>query len=533
LLLRTQDGKIIPFAPNSSEQAAWTDLGVAPMGGGKSVFLNALNFAFVTQAGLSRLPWLSIVDVGPSSSGLITLLKENLPPEKKHLAAYHRLRMTPEHSINPFDTPLGCRKPLPSHKAFLINFLSLLCTPFGDSAPGDSVPGMLGRAIDLAYEELSDFTNGNKARKYQPKVMPELHRLLLAENVPLDTHTTWWEMVDKLYERGFVHEAFQAQRYAVPTLGDISTQINQNQGIINTYKSEARQDVWRSIVDAIEAYVILKEPTRFDLGDAQIVSLDLDEVAPCGGATADRQSAVMYMLARHVLGARFFLMPADVALMPEKYQGYHAERIEAIREDPKRMCYDEAHRVTMNKSVSGQLLADMTTIARESRKWNLSLGLYSQDIKDIPEIIIDLATMIVILGAGTDRSIEDMVSRFGLNGACTDALRHLGKPGPAGSNLVALFRTGSGLSQLVLSLTAGGQALWAFSTTTEDVAIRNNLYKRMGSSEALVRLSVSFPGGSAKSEVERRRRLVADESGVDDHVTNVIHEIVNEVARAA
>jgi intracellular multiplication protein IcmB len=56
LLLRTQDGKIMPFAPNSSEQAAWIDTGVAPMGDGKSVFLNALNFAFVTQAGLSHLP---------------------------------------------------------------------------------------------------------------------------------------------------------------------------------------------------------------------------------------------------------------------------------------------------------------------------------------------------------------------------------------------------------------------------------------------------------------------------------------------
>ena len=96
LLFRTQDGKIMPFAPNSAEQAAWIDLGVAPMGGGKSVFLNAFNFAFVTQAGLSRLPWLSIVDVGPSSSGLITLLKENLPEGKKHLAAYHRLRMPPD-----------------------------------------------------------------------------------------------------------------------------------------------------------------------------------------------------------------------------------------------------------------------------------------------------------------------------------------------------------------------------------------------------------------------------------------------------
>lgn len=196
------------------------------------------------------------------------------------------------------------------------------------------------------------------------------------------------------------------------------------------------------------------------------------------------------------------------------------------------LCYDEAHRVTKNTSVSGQLEADMTTMARESRKWNLSIGLYTQSIDDIPDIITELATTIVILGAGTDKSIADMGERFGLNGACCHALGHLGKPGPAGSNLVALFRTGAGKSQLVLSLTIGGQALWAFSTTTEDVAIRNHLYKRMEPAEALRRLAARFPGGSAKSEVERRRRQVTDQTGADDVMVNVIQEIVNEIANA-
>lgn len=528
LLLRSQDGKLIPFAPNSAEQAAWIDLGVAPMGGGKSVFLNALNFAFVAQAGLNRLPWVSIVDVGPSSSGLITLLQENLPAEKKHLAAYHRLRMTEEYSINPFDTPLGLRKPLPSHKAFLVNLLSLLATPLDATAPADGVPGLLQRAIDLAYEDLSD-GGGNHPRLYQKNVLPELHKLIVHEGMPVDEHTTWWEVVDMLFDRGYVHQAHIAQRYAVPLLADVSTQISQNKGIENTYDVETRNNVWRSIIDAIEAYVTLKNPTQFDLGEAQIVSLDLDEVAPRGGATADRQSAVMYMLARHILGARFFLMPADVQLMPERYQAYHAERIEAIREDPKRLCYDEAHRVTKNTSVAGQLQADMTTMARESRKWNLSIGLYTQSIEDIPDIICELATMVIILGAGTDKSIEDLARRFGLNGACKFALGHLGKPSKAGANFIGLFRTGSGLSQLSLSMTIGGQPLWAFSTTTEDVTIRNALYKRLPPSEVLRRLAIRYPSGSAKADVERRKRLVADTSLSDETLVNVAHEIVQEI----
>lgn len=530
LLLRSQDGKIIPFAPNSSEQASWIDVGVAPMGGGKSVFLNALNFAFVTQAGLSRLPWLSIVDVGPSSSGLITLLKENLPEGRKHLAAYHRLRMTPDYSINPFDLPLGNRRPLPSHKSFLSNFLTLLATPPDTDAPAENVPGIIGRAIDLAYLELSD-EKGGKPRLYQPNILPELHKLIVNEDIPLDASTSWWEIVDALFDRGFIHEALQAQRFAVPLLGDVVSQLRQNKGIENTYEQHTIMTVWRSFLDAIEAYVILKEPTQFDLGDAQVVSLDLDEVAPRGGPTADRQSAVMYMLARHVLGARFFLMPDDVKLMPEKYQPYHAERVEAIREDPKRFCYDEAHRVTKNTSVAGQLQADMTTMARESRKWLLSMGLYTQDIDDVPSILTELATTVLVLGAGTERSIKNLADRFALNGACQYALSRLGKPGRAGANLVAIFQTGSGRSQLVLTLTIGGQPLWAFSTTAEDVAIRNNLYKRLGPSEALRRLAARFPGGSAKAEVERRRRMVTDQTAADDALVNVIHEIANEIAQ--
>ena len=173
--------------------------------------------------------------------------------------------------------------------------------------------------------------------------MPELHKLVVNEGIPLDASTSWWEIVDALFDRGFIHEAIQAQRFAVPLLGDVVSQLRQNKGIENTYEQHTIMTVWRSIIDAIEAYVILKEPTQFDLGDAQVVSLDLDEVAPRGGPTADRQSAVMYMLARHVLGARFFLMPDDVKLMPQRYQDYHAERIEAIREDPKRLCYEKAH----------------------------------------------------------------------------------------------------------------------------------------------------------------------------------------------
>ena len=82
--------------------------------------------------------------------------------------------MTEDFAINPFDTPLGCRYPLPSHTTFLVNLLTLLCTPLENTPPDKDVPGLVRRAIELAYEELSD---KHQPRLYQSNVLPELHAM--------------------------------------------------------------------------------------------------------------------------------------------------------------------------------------------------------------------------------------------------------------------------------------------------------------------------------------------------------------------
>ncbi len=61
------------------------------------------------------------------------------------------------------------------------------------------------------------------------------------------------------------------------------------------------------ISGAVREYSILSRVTAFDIGDARVVSLDLDEVAKSGGDAADRQTSVMYMLARYVLARHYYL----------------------------------------------------------------------------------------------------------------------------------------------------------------------------------------------------------------------------------
>jgi intracellular multiplication protein IcmB len=55
-----------------------------------------------------------------------------------------------------------------------------------------------------------------------------------------------------------------------------------------------------------------------------------------------------------------------------------------------------------------------------------------------------------------------------------------------------------------LILTLGPAEIWAFSTTAEDVVLRNRLYEEIGPRMTRQVLARRFPGGSAKAEIEAR-----------------------------
>lgn len=532
VILRTPDGKVYPYQQGSSLQNAWVDIGVAPMGSGKSVLLNANNFGFLLQPGLTRLPWLTILDIGPSSKGLVTLIQEALPPDKKYLASYHRLRMTSEYAINPFDTPLGYRFPPPGQINFLINFVSLLSTPLADAAPPDGITGLAALCIEKAYIHFSD---EQEPKLYDPQRDEEVVQCVGNLGLHLDEKTSWWEIVDQLFEHGHTHEAYRAQRYAMPLLSEVAAFANDERVRSLYHSSVEGEDItaffWRHLMESIKTYPILREPTRFDLGDARVISLDLEEVAPKGGMAADRQTGIMFMLARQIGAGRFFFMPEDVAAAPERYRTYHWKRVESIRKDPKRLCYDETHRIMRNSSlVSKQIVEDLQTMIRESRKWFISVGLYTQDIDDFPKIIVELATSVLVLGANTQKGVDKLVDWFSLNEQCKYAILRLGKPDQGGARMVARFRVANeeGSAQQILVLTLGSQAIWAFSSTAEDVALRDSLIQRIGLRETLHVLSKLYPGG-IKKEVERRKHAVKDnEFGRNVDVIQRIEEEILE-----
>ena len=532
ILFRTPDGKPWPFQPGSHLQTTWIDLCFARPGSGKSVLSNTINLALCLSAGIQRLPHIAIIDIGPSSSGLISLLKEALPHDQKYLVAYHRLRMTPDYSINPFDTQLGCRNPTPQERSFLVNFLTLLATPLGDQKPYDGIPDLAGMVVDELY---SHFADSAKPSVYNSGMEPIIDGILEEIGFVKDNRTTWWEVTDSLFIAGFTHEAILAQRYASPLLADAASicripAIEDLYGKIVCPTGETLINAFgRMISAAIREYPILSRPTSFDLGEARVVSLDLDEVAKTGGDAADRQTAVMYMLGRYILARHYYLTEDILSDMPEQYHEYHRKRISELREDPKRLVYDEFHRTAKAQAVRDQVIIDM----REGRKWRVQVALLSQSVDDFDEVMVEFATAIYVMDAGSGQTIDKTCRIFGLSETANVALRtRVHGPRDGGATFLAQYSTKAGVNTQLITCTLGPIELWAFSTTVEDANIRNQLYKRLGPVEARRVLATIFPNGTVLKEVERRlNELSNNDMGIieDDAKAGVVDAIVDEI----
>lgn len=531
LLFRSPDGKPWPYQPGSHQQTTWIDLFYARPGSGKSVLSNTINLAVCLSSGIQRLPHISIIDIGPSSSGLILLLKDALPADKKYLVAYHRLRMRSDYAINPFDTQLGCRYPTPQERAFLVNFLSLLATPIGSEKTYDGVADMAGLIIDELYKNKADDGNPNT---FALGMEENIDGILEEIGFVQDDQTTWWEVTDALFMAGFTHEAMLAQRHAMPVLADVAAicrlpAIQDLYGKIVAPTGEPLIHAFaRMISSAVREYPIISQVTRFDLGDARVVALDLDEVARSGGDAANRQTAVMYMLARYVLGRHYFLTDDNVADMPEGYRHYHQARIAEIREDPKRIVFDEFHRTAKAQAVRDQVIQDM----REGRKWKVQVALLSQSLDDFDEIMVEFATSIFIMDAGPEQTVRKTAEIFGLSHTAEIALKtRVHGPREDGATFLAQFATKNGLNTQLLTATLGPVELWSLNTTAEDVNIRNQLYKRIGPKETRRILATMFPSGTATKALEDRYADYKEEGRLIDDTAKhgIMQSLINEI----
>lgn len=539
MLFRTPDGKVWPYQTGTNVTTTWFDLIFAQPGAGKSVLLNSTNIATCLTPGLSQLPYVAIIDIGPSSSGMISLIKEALPEERQHEAMAYRLQMTQQYAVNPFDTQLGCRYPMLDERSYLVELMTLICTPPGQERPYDGIQQLAGLVIDEMFRWRDDSAANAEPRPYLPRLDPEVDEAIAKHNLHLPADPYWWDVVDRMFDLGEVHVASLAQRHAVPTLSDAITASRRPQirslleqtsigmtaeTVINAFE--------RMITSSIREFPILSGITRFEVSGARVCSIDLMDVSPQGDDTADRQTSIMYMLARHVLVRSWWVGMEMIEHMPEKYKLYHEMRLQNIMETPKRLCYDEFHRTSRSHSVRAQVVRDV----REGRKRGVQIALSSQLLDDFDDDMVDLATGIWVLGAAiSDQAVDNIRERFGLSQTARNIIRYK-LTGPRAGGAPALFVLGTveGKYEQHLLNTLGPIELWALSTSSEDVSIRKRLYARLGASRARQMLAVNFPGGSARGEIKRRVMMMAEHGELRSAaVSQVVEQIVEELVEAS
>ncbi|NCQ51936.1 hypothetical protein GW796_08590 [archaeon] len=183
-------------------------------GGGKSTLLNlgTLNSILNNK---DNLPYVSTIDIGPSSNGIIDFLKNTVHPKDAHKIQYHNIKMSPEYIVNPFDTELGCRTPCSFHNSFLINLISILCHNSDEQPQG--LTGFINQIIYNMYQKTSE---KGTPKLYDKGVNKDVDKALEGLNFTIENKTSWWEVVDILFLHGNINLATIAQRYAVPLLSD-------------------------------------------------------------------------------------------------------------------------------------------------------------------------------------------------------------------------------------------------------------------------------------------------------------------------
>lgn len=537
IIFRSRDGKALNYQRFSSDQTTWITLICGRPGYGKSVLMNSNNFESCLLPGIKKLPFIGIMDIGISSAGFIDLVRDSLPENMKHLAVYKRLQNDVSDCINPMDTPLTKREPLPRGREFLKNFMTMLITPpERDSKAFEGMTAFVGRVIDLAYQYKKDGVEKAQPNRYKPGHNEVIDNAIARLNYPVVPATLYYELVDAFFDAEMYYEAEVAQRYAVPTLSDLAavasgevvkseygdTLIEGGRSIIQTFITGVRE--------AVGDYPIFSSNTRFDLGPSRVVALDLQDVAILGGAAAKKQTGLMFMIARESFMKKVAYSREDLAFFDGKAKPYFTKLVNDIVDENKVMCMDEYHTSGDQPMLRQQIMTD----GREARKWNMEIILASQLMSDFGELC-KIATTMFIMDSGTVETRRWMRENIGLSGVEEQSLMNfVHGPSADGSTFLAKFETKNAPFSQLFTLSPGAMRLWALSTTAEDRKLRMMLYDAMPRDEARKLLAERFPSGSCKKLLERRKReefsegMSIDEEMEASVIEKIGKELINE-----
>lgn len=570
VLHRTLDNKLMPLEKFSSNMSAWVTVYAGRQGSGKSVSLNNHLLESCFMPNLKRLPLITVIDKGISSTGFIHLLSDGLPSNKRSQVVSRQLRKSKEYSINPFDIRPGLQFPLESERDQMITFLTALLTPNERKEPYEDTGAFVARLIDEVFLYYSETDASSAPKKYVSRVNSELDRIIIDNNVikfktkvvfnedgePIEEidiahpeDTTYLSLVRTMHRMAerYPYDSDEylslmrgrdlAQRYAVPILPDFAAILNKPT-IKNTYKNKTPGGdsmvdyMLRTITDIQNSYPCFCNPTEFDVDTARVVALDLQHVI---SKNNKKQTSLFYQVARMVGIKKFSLTEYDLPRFNDSFQSYYQRMYENIKEDKKILAIDEMHNATDDMT----FIKLVDTDVREGRKWGLELIFGSQRLTDFDfgtgEDDIQLlsgVTQLCLCSQISGSELATFRNFFSKNRAIEHILPSIGMSSQ-GLNFLSFTRTKNNEYCTPLNLPIGPKRLWSLTTDQEEMLLRDYMYEIAGTRRhAIAALSYIFKVGDAKERIrEMQARL---ESKIQDrNEVKAIHaNQVRDLARS-
>lgn len=569
ILNKTLDGKLMTIEKFSSTMNTWIKYIAGEPGSGKSVMLNNDLTETCLMSGLDRLPLITVIDKGISSTGFVDLLSDALPPHMRHLVAKKKLRKSADYAINPFDIKVGLTYPLESEKAQIVAFLTSLMTPAEEKVPYTGTQGFVTYLVESVFDLIQEGGERTNPKKYQYGYNRELDRILAdygvvdfekiityengeeVETYDFNTYrdVTYFNLVKRLHIMGLEHQADSehritlwrgrdlAHRYAMPVLDDLVSILSED-STINTYRNEIGTGetivkfALRSISEIVTNYACFSNVTQFDVDSARVVALDLQDVLV---KTNPQQSSLFYQIARMVGLKKISLSKEDIPSIPDLFKPYYEEQLNNLNTDRKVLAIDELH----NAKGDIAFMKLLETDAREGRKWGLELILASQQLSDIDfgegenkVQLLNYVTHLCICSTPKATDLDSFKNYFQPNPAVIEDLSRIGLSGH-GMTYMSYIKAKSNRYFALMTLAVGHKRLWSLTTDQYDRLIRGYMYDLAGGRTlAIAALAHFFPGGAAQ-RIKEIRQTLEQQAGKDEDVTGATNNLVLKLAEQA
>jgi len=494
------DYKPMPFKMGAEFQQTWNNNWFAPPGSGKSVGMFGSCLALLLNQENRQIPKQTYLDVGHAGVGLVKLFKAILGPNRAHRAHYFTMRNDGKTYINPFDTMTCIRYPTEQEKQDLLTMLS---TVFGAEAEATETRYLEVAIPDLitkVYELKSDKSGGKgDPNVYKPGVEIEIDERIRQGDITVPDDPIWWEIADALLYAGEPRLAQQATRQAVPLMRDLNTIISSDDDIKRrfgdiTIGTQGLLDYLRMFNEStISNIPMLSSPTNIDLSEMDLLVINLGDVLSTASAVERKNSSIYYLLAMMAGGREYFQRP-EIVDSPKFsddpfIKSFHRERIKGSFSTKRHLILDEYHQ--FNKiSAMDQAIVRARLIGRKN---NLIISLATQYDDQVSQIQRDTATNTFFMSAGDRKIMDGRQERYKFSDDIKEqSLREQVGPGTMLHQAIKKENT----TWQVCRDVKGPLELWAFSSTNEDLDLRDAMESKIGFWEACRVLGRNFPGGS-------------------------------------